>query len=57
MVVFALSMLLAAGLSLRAVRSGELERRQQDPHRLRQTLPPVIVSLVSLVVFPWSAII
>ena len=59
MIVFAMGMLLAAGLSFRAVASGVHSLPPRDRSRAQRLnlLAPVALSLVCLAIFPWSAIL
>jgi hypothetical protein len=59
MIVFAVGMLLVAGLSFRAVASGVHSVLPRDRSRAQRItlLAPVALSLVCLAIFPWSAIL
>ena len=58
MIAFTMGMLLAAGLSFRAVASGFYSVPPRDRSRAQTItlLAPVAVTLVCLAIFPWSAI-
>jgi hypothetical protein len=53
MAIFVVGMLLAVGLWLRAIRSGDLTRQPRDPRRLRETVPPLVLTIACLAIFPW----
>ena len=59
MLIFAMVMLLAAGLSFRAVASGVHSLPPSDRSRAQKItlLAPVALILVCLAIFPWSAIL
>jgi hypothetical protein len=59
MIVFAMGMLLAAGLSFRAVARGvhSLPPRNRSRAQRITLLAPVALILVCLAIFPWSAIL
>jgi len=59
MIVFTVGALLAAGLSLRAVASGvhSFPPRERSRAQTLTLLAPVVMSLVCLAIFPWSAIL
>ena len=56
MIVFALGMLVASGLSIRAVVSGVYDLPPHDRRRVQTLLAPVVLIFVCLAIFPWSAI-
>ena len=56
MIVFALGMLVASGLSIRAVVSGVYDLLPHDRRRVQTLLTPVVLIFVCLAIFPWSAI-
>jgi heme/copper-type cytochrome/quinol oxidase subunit 2 len=59
MIVFAMGMLLAAGFSFRAVASGVHGLPPRDRNRAQRItlLAPVVLILVCIAIFPWSAIL
>jgi hypothetical protein len=56
MIVFALGMLVASGLSIRAAVSGVCDLPPRDRRRVQTLLAPVVLIFVCLAIFPWSAI-
>ena len=58
MIVFALGMFMSAGLSIWAVLSGahKLQPRDRSRAQTLTLLAPAVLSVVSLAIFPWSAI-
>lgn len=56
MIVFALGMLVASGLSIRAAVSDVSDLPPRDRRRVQTVLAPVVLILVCLAIFPWSTI-
>jgi hypothetical protein len=56
LIVFALGMLVASGLSIKAVVSGVHDLPPRDPKRTRKHLAPVLLILLCLAIFPWSTV-
>jgi len=56
MIVFALGMLVASGLSIRAAVSGVCDLPPLDRRRVQTLLAPVVLIFVCLAIFSWSAI-
>lgn len=56
-IIFALGMLVAAGLYARAIASGVFDLPPRDRSRVRTLLVPLVLIFACIGIFPWSAIL
>jgi len=54
MIVFAMGMLVATGLSIRASVSGVFDLPPRDRSRVQTLLAPIVLILACIAIFPWG---